>query len=106
MALDVETAAGSLIRKVQKALGKGSQAALLAPLLYARDGLAGPDQHRSPDPLAFAGEVEAPVGAVDEVHVNGQVRTEHRAVARGYPAVGVRGRIARDVGLGLDDSPG
>ena len=41
MALDAETAAGGLIRKVQKALGKGSQAALLAPLLYARDGLSG-----------------------------------------------------------------
>ena len=41
MALDVETAAGSLIRKVQKALGKGSPAALLAPLLYARDGQGG-----------------------------------------------------------------
>src|SRR5882724_9469644 len=40
MALDAETAAGGLIRKVQKALGKGSQAALLAPLLYARDGLS------------------------------------------------------------------
>ena len=33
MALDVETAAGGLIRKVQKALGKGSPAAVLAPLL-------------------------------------------------------------------------
>ena len=41
MALDAETAAGGLIRKVQKALGKGSPAALLAPLLYARDGLSG-----------------------------------------------------------------
>jgi glutamate dehydrogenase len=41
MAFDAETAASGLIRKVQKALGKGSQAALLAPLLYARDGLSG-----------------------------------------------------------------
>jgi len=41
MALDAETAASGVIRKVQKALGKGSQAALLAPLLYARDGLSG-----------------------------------------------------------------
>ena len=41
MALDVETAPGGLIRKVQKALGKESQAAVLAPLLYARDGLTG-----------------------------------------------------------------
>ena len=41
MALDAETAADGLIRKVQKALGKGSQAALLAPLLYARDGRSG-----------------------------------------------------------------
>src|ERR1700716_1501072 len=41
MALDAETAAGGLIRKVQKALGKGSPAAILAPLLYARDGLSG-----------------------------------------------------------------
>ena len=41
MALDAETAADGLIRKVQRALGKGSPAALLASLLYARDGLSG-----------------------------------------------------------------
>src|SRR5437764_15349887 len=41
MALDAETAASGLIRTVQKALGKESQAALLAPLLYARNGLSG-----------------------------------------------------------------
>ena len=41
MALDVETAAGGLIRRIQKSLGKGSQAAQLAELLYARDGLSG-----------------------------------------------------------------
>ena len=41
MAIDAGTAAGGLIRKVQKALGKGSPAALLAPLLYARDGQGG-----------------------------------------------------------------
>ena len=63
MALDAETAASGLIRKVQKALGKGSQAALLAPLLYARDGLSGLESlpadwrtYPAPSTLATVGE--------------------------------------------------
>src|SRR5688572_5687962 len=36
-------ATGSVIRRVRAALGKGSQAATLAPLLYGRDGLNGLD---------------------------------------------------------------
>src|SRR5215510_14854404 len=43
MVVDAEAAAGGLIGKVEKALGKGSSAARLAPLLYARDGLPGLD---------------------------------------------------------------
>ena len=43
MAIDAETAAVDVVRKVQRALGKGSQAAALAPLLYSRDGLNGLD---------------------------------------------------------------
>jgi glutamate dehydrogenase len=43
MVVEAEAAAGSLIRKVETALGKGSPAALLAPLLYAHDGLSGLD---------------------------------------------------------------
>ena len=41
MALEAEAAAGGLIRRVEKALGKGSPAAPLVPLLYAHDGLSG-----------------------------------------------------------------
>ena len=41
MALEADAAAGGLIRRVEKALGKGSPAAPLVALLYAHDGLAG-----------------------------------------------------------------
>jgi glutamate dehydrogenase len=43
MALNAEAAAGGLIRRVETALGKGSPAAPLVPLLYAHDGLSGLD---------------------------------------------------------------
>ncbi|HUC47607.1 MAG TPA: hypothetical protein VMR94_13715, partial [Hyphomicrobiaceae bacterium] len=41
MALEAEAAADGLIRRIEKALGKGSSAAPLVPLLYAHDGLSG-----------------------------------------------------------------
>jgi len=40
MALEADAAAGGLIRRVEKALGRGSPAAPLVALLYAHDGLA------------------------------------------------------------------
>ena len=44
MALEADKGADSVIRQVQKALGKGSQAAAFAPLLYGRKGLDGLEQ--------------------------------------------------------------
>ena len=41
MARDAGSTAGGVIRRVQTVLGKGSQAATLAPLLFGRDGLNG-----------------------------------------------------------------
>src|SRR5262249_55723838 len=41
MALEAEAAAGSLINRIEQALGRGSPAATLVPLLYGHDGLAG-----------------------------------------------------------------
>ena len=41
MALEADSGTDGLIRQVQKALGKGSQAASFVPLLYGRKGLDG-----------------------------------------------------------------
>jgi len=61
------------------------------------------DEHRTPDALDFARNVQAIVHAVNEVYVGEAGRPEHRCIARRPSAKRVRCRIVRKIRLRLDD---
>ena len=70
----------------------------------AFERLQRPQQHARAHAFALGADVERVPAAVDEIHIGVAAVEKQRAVARRRAAVGVPGRVADDVGLGLDDA--
>src|SRR5581483_4668368 len=97
MALDTEASADGFIRKVQRALGKGSQGAQLAALLYGHEGLNGLEK------LPTAWLADNVRGAVE--FIADKPRARHKIRVRGRPTAGERGGEESVIEILNDDMP-
>ena len=74
-------------------------------LAYLFEGKGGDAETLAGMAFAIGHNVHAVVHAVNQVYVGVARRPEHRLVARGQPARGVRGQVMRsEVGFDLDDA--
>lgn len=94
---------GKRLAKPAGASAKQANIVETAPLphqVYAFKRLQRADQHRT---ARFADRVQAPVNPVGPIDIGASGRPEHRGVALGRSAKGVRGRVVGAIGFGLHD---
>ena len=76
-------------------------------LLDAGHRLQGAKQHAAGHAIRQAGNIQAVVIAIDEVHVGETGRTEENGIPRRLACRGVRRRVVlAEIGLGFDDAAG
>ena len=105
MALELEKAAGGLIRRVQKALGRGSAGASFAALLYGRKGIDGLESL----PADWLAEQRARGARVHRRQAEGSTqdsRSPQVAARKGLPETAVLEILNDDMPFLVDFDPG